>query len=486
MTEKSLSNSPLNLIVGKIHQSYTVACDELFMRGYMTQDERMAIGGLIGDLLQNFRTSLVNDIPSLASTVVNPDDVNWVVAEIGSISKIIDEIISPFTQKAGARHSSSDSKALQYIHDKSVALGASCPMMIFKEDSGKYRWVLFSSTAYRDRDGDIVSTKAQEDDCDEMNRTNNFGVLRWWHVGKPYTTVKSDWRSYIAGSGIDLGECDTSVMIKRVRVESGTFYHNEVGERLKEVANELSVSIGFSHPEDEPDREGVFSNVHTFERSLLPKGKQSNYFASIPVIEKESKLMNDNEKAAKLKEHLGAIFGLVMNKAEATDKAAEATGTTFKEGDEKKPDEKKPSGKFGDMDETEAKAFVGKCMDEYMASYDEKRKDKSEKETKQVTDTLEALQVSLKSLQSNDEKIATALNTIATAQKANNDAIKALQGDLPKSLKSLARSEAIDNIIPEVVAKQFAPANQNSDGLGSFLDWAATGNANGNKPPTTG
>src|SRR3990167_152010 len=394
-------------------------------------------------------------------------------SEKNAMQSLVDSILAKF--KAGARHNTGDKKAGQSIHDASVDLDASCPMSLFKQAEGSYRWVLFSSTAYKDRDGEIVSTKAQEDDCEYMDKTGDYGVLRWWHMGSPYAKVKGDWRSWVAGKGIDLGACDFSAMHGRVRVESGTFYNDDVGARFKEIADQLSVSIGFAHPDDEPNAGGIFENTHTFERSLLPAGMQSNHFVSVPLIEKESQM--DDKKENKLKELLGGMAELVLGKAEATDKAAEESGVAFKA--------------IGEWSEADLKAFVKKCMDETMKAHmpepdaDDKAKAAKEAQVKdaQTTKALDAIQTSLKELQGNDEKIAAAIGMLGKMQTANAESIKALQGDLPKSLASLKRSTASDNIIDEKVVEAHVPSLKQDGGFGDFMQFAVTGSANGGKPP---
>lgn len=393
----------------------------------------------------------------------------------GFIAELIDNILAPFAEKAGARHSQTDSDALQLIHDKATELGAECPMMIFKEASGRLRWVTFSSSAYQDKDGEIVSLKAQEADCDALDESSDYGPLRWWHVGQPYTVKVGDYKSWVAGKGLDIGVCDFSGMHGRIRIESGTFHDDRIGVKVKEHADELSVSLGFSHPETEPEATGgVFEHTHTFERSLLPRGKQSNYFASVPVIEKES-TMKDS-KIERFKNLMGEFADLALNKAEATDKAAETAGVAFKEDEARKP--------FAFGSEAEAKAFVKECMNEMMA---DKAKESKEAKAEGDSATLKALgelQTTLKSLQANDEQIAEALNKIGAATKSNSGAIKSLQGDLPRSLKHLARSTAEDNVIDEATVKGNAPQQQKANDGSDFWNFAVTGDSRNAKTPT--
>ena len=186
----------------------------------------------------------------------------------------------------------------------------------------------------------------------------------------------------------------------------------------------------------------------------------------------------DDKKENKLKELLGGMAELVLGKAEATDKAAETSGVAFKA--------------IGEWSESDLKAFVKKCMDETMKAHmpvepdaDDKAKAAKEAQVKEVqtTKALDAIQASLKELQGNDEKIASAIGTLGKMQTANAEAIKALQGDLPKSLASLKRSNALDNIIDEKVVEAHVPSLKQDGGFGDFMQFAVTGSANGGKPP---
>lgn len=138
---------------------------------------------------------------------------------------------------------------------------------VFKEaKSGKYRWILFSSNAFQDRDGEIVSTKALADDVDRADLEGSYGPLRWWHV-----------------PGAELGDCDFNMLYGRTLIESGTFRDDRYAERVKELSSMLQVSIGFKHPADEPDGDGVYHHIRRFERSLLPKGIASNSLTGVIV-----------------------------------------------------------------------------------------------------------------------------------------------------------------------------------------------------------
>lgn len=187
-------------------------------------------------------------------------------------------------------------------------------LSVFKDKSGRYRWILLSSNAYRDRDGEIVSTKALAQDVARADADRDFGPLRWWHV-----------------PGADIGDCDFNILLGRVLVESGTFRSEAIGEAISKAQGTLKASIGFRHPFSEPDREGVFHNIRRFERSLVPAGRAANPFTSLIVQEGDK--MTDEEKLAKLKEleelaGTGALES-VLEAVKGTH--TQAAGVAFKE-----------------------------------------------------------------------------------------------------------------------------------------------------------
>lgn len=191
---------------------------------------------------------------------------------------------------------------------------------VFKDARGAYRWLAISSTAYRDRDREIVSRKALQGAVASGDRSGERGTLRYWHV-----------------PGLDLGECDYQATSHdgRLLVESGTFYRPDYAMALKDRGAGYGVSIGFMHPPDQPDRDGVFHDITIFERSITPPGKASNPFTSITT--KESRMLTP-DKEAQLATLLGGRESAAYKAATAqmaqTDKTAQESGVTFKEAPE--------------------------------------------------------------------------------------------------------------------------------------------------------
>lgn len=139
-------------------------------------------------------------------------------------------------------------------------------LTVFKDAQNEYRWVVTASNAFIDKDRQIISRAALQADVERTDQfaTKDYGPLRWWHVGVP------------DGPGLDIGTCDFRMLHGKMLIESGTFKTPALAEAVKQVADQLEVSIGFKHAASEPDTSGIFHSIKTFERSLLPSGKASN------------------------------------------------------------------------------------------------------------------------------------------------------------------------------------------------------------------
>lgn len=203
---------------------------------------------------------------------------------------------------------------------------------VLKQADGHYRWISYSSNAYRDHDGEYVSTKALDEDVDRSDQSRDYGPLRWWHVGEWEADNPADWTTYKAGIGMDLGSCDFRMLKGRILVESGTFIDDRIGERIAREAPDLQLSLGFSHPREEPDREGAFYHIKTYERSLLPKGAASNRFTKLVVTE-DSTMASLKEKTLALVALLKDedLVAKVLQDADTIQKEADTQGVSFKE-----------------------------------------------------------------------------------------------------------------------------------------------------------
>lgn len=228
-TSKATAQQVGYVLEAKIHEAFTTASDQLFMRGYLAKDERIALSGIIGDILGSFSEQVGTRMLVDAKDVVD-------IANKG-------------------HRASNDITNLQ---------------VLYKETSLP-RWLIVSSCNYQDRDKQFVSEEGLRKAVLIGDLTGARGPLRWWH-----TKTK--------GKTLDLGTCDMQLVYKGFLIESGTFVSKAVAEAVSRVASRLRVSLGFIHPRSEPDQSGVFRNIAILERSLLPSGAESNPFTSLTLV----------------------------------------------------------------------------------------------------------------------------------------------------------------------------------------------------------
>lgn len=301
-------------------------------------------------------------------------------------------------------------------------------LQVFKQADGRDRWLIVSSSAFRDRDREIVSTKALEADVARADADRDYGPLRWWHV-----------------KGLDIGDCDFNAMHGRLLVESGTFRDPAFAEMVKQHAGDLAVSIGFLHAETEPDANGVFHHIWRKERSLLPRGKESNLLTFVSVVSKESTMTN--EKVDTLKELVGdpaVVDGLIAGATEV-EKAAEAAGITFKEAGDAQA-----AGAPAGAGET-AKSKTTEPPEEDEMSPDDEAEDVAEGEApatpakkKAKRDTIgamsmeefagrmgEAFKASMAAMVESQKATTAAVEKLVTNFVALDERLKALEGEQP-------------------------------------------------------
>lgn len=391
---KSLYNTPLNLLVAKVHRAYTTAADELFMRGYISQDERKGFGKLIGDFLGSLRDGVMSQFPGMATTMVSPSDV-----------------------------------------DEVAATKQFSPLTVYKAADGAYRWVLISSNAFEDRDGEIVSQKALEADVSRADADRDYGPLRWWHI-----------------PGADIGACTFNMMHGRMLVEGGTFKSAAIAEMVQRHSGELGVSIGFTHPPAEPDNAGVFHTIRRFERSLLPQSIASNPFTAVTFASKESNMPTLGEKIKAFATFMSVTDETargMLAVAESAEKSALDANTRHKAA--KADDEEKPAGeeaekpfppKDGEDDEEKKKktksadvpAVIGDMTPAEFTTF-------LATALKEFSDRLSTLETTSRTKAASDAEQAKALKTYddkldklaATVDEALTG-VKELKGELPRVL----------------------------------------------------
>ena len=205
-------------------------------------------------------------------------------------------------------------------------------LAVFKDRSGRLRWITRTTTAFQDLDGEILSTDALERASQRMKARGRYGPLRLWHIGDP----RPDDPENPAGPGLDVGDCDTSVLVGYTLIESGTFHDERIGQAIAAKADAWEVSPGFFYDPDWRGPDGVFSDIDPFERSLVPSahGRASNRFTGLAVQVKEFRMkMSEAEKQRRIKAleaELGVPLEVVDQQRQAAEKSALESRVAFK------------------------------------------------------------------------------------------------------------------------------------------------------------
>jgi len=258
-------------------------------------------GSPLGNYLRQRRQAKGWSLPRLANVVgCSPSALGQI--ERGEITTPSDRLLLALARALIIPKNDLDS----LLAAKSLRPG----LIVFKDSNGRYRWVMVSSSAYRDRDGEIVSTQALKQAVAQLDASGEHGPLLWWH-----TPIK-------------IGQTDFGMVYGRMLVESGNFINERVGEIAAQKAAKLGGSIGFKHPAYEPGPDGTFNIISIFERSLLPVEKAANIFTSLFTV-KETVMNTD-----KIKEFINLVgpaeAAKLLGDISATDKSAQQAGFVYK------------------------------------------------------------------------------------------------------------------------------------------------------------
>lgn len=106
---KSKATTVGEILQAKIHQGFTVAADEIAIRGYLSTEERIAISKAISVSLETFRGALD---PAVASREIEAGDVDWIASKTVSLD---DEALNALTFDD---HSNSVLTAVRGLHKR--------------------------------------------------------------------------------------------------------------------------------------------------------------------------------------------------------------------------------------------------------------------------------------------------------------------------------------------------------------------------------
>lgn len=173
-------------------------------------------------------------------------------------------------------------------------------LRVFKTDAGDFRWVGVSSSAFEDRTGETVATKAI--DYSIKAAKGDFGELRIYHL-----------------PGTRVGTCDSSLRIGMFLIESGTFDNTDMAEQVRSTVNtdpeKYGLSIGFKYrPSDLVDDR--YEKIRIFERSIVEEPDAAALFTNIRLMSSSVEVISmekQEELVTKLAEMLGGNKDLAQD-----------------------------------------------------------------------------------------------------------------------------------------------------------------------------
>ena len=195
---------------------------------------------------------------------------------------------------------------------------------VFKDDKGADRWLAITTTAYEDKDREIISRNAIKEAVEVGDKTGKRGPLLYWHV-----------------AGLPMGECDFQAQGgpgDRFLIEGGTFRSKamaQLGQKLSDSGYQMSP--GFIHTDDQPSN-GVYDHILIYERSAVPPNRAANYFTRYATAKEEKvlapeKIAEYREKAAGNAEAIAMLDALLAT-AQKDDDQAQARNVVYKEAPE--------------------------------------------------------------------------------------------------------------------------------------------------------
>jgi len=300
----------------------------------------------------------------------------------------------------------------------------------YKSLDGKPRWLSVTTTAFKDRQAEILSTFSLEQDVARSyksiaeGRATDHGPLLFWHTP------------------IELGRCDWRHVEGHSLIESG-YFHSEKEASYVKPSDQMSP--GFYHLLAEPDTAGVFRHIAVIERSVTPARRAANPYT---LITKEADVPNITPEKAKEYLDRGGEEGLLASLLAAqaqTEDTLIAAGVSHKampaavavEPDEGTPDEEAQDAATGEMDEAGGSLFsaedapfledvIGRVLDArlapVMAALDIQ---------KTVAGHMQALQQSYAKKEAADKTTSEQLAALVQQNVALEMRLKELEGDQP-------------------------------------------------------
>lgn len=145
------------------------------------------------------------------------------------------------------------------------------------EVGGDRYLVLWTSNAFKDREGEIFSTKAWEDYVARRDQSGRKDRVWFWHVkGSDFGDVV--WQGMVGRMLVEIAKVDSTV-------RGDKMYHaiTHPADFGDVVPHGWGTSHGYAYRKDDKSG-GVYRFVEKFETTVLPKHRASNLFGGIKEV----------------------------------------------------------------------------------------------------------------------------------------------------------------------------------------------------------
>lgn len=203
----------------------------------------------------------------------------------------------------------------------------------------RLRWFSLVSNNFYDRDNEVFTEQSHRDYVDYVEATKDFPELWVWHT-----------------PGTRFGSCDFVDYADNFLIASGLIDEGaEVGaQSLVNSKERIGVSHGYKYRMSDKKEDGSYAHYRTFEVSVLPAHRASNYVTMWHMQSNKEDLMSLREdKKAFLVEHFGAEKAeRIEAQLEELSKEIVGSGVRFKEiFDSPEPEEEAVLDDDGDDDD---------------------------------------------------------------------------------------------------------------------------------------
>lgn len=359
-------------------------------------------------------------------------------------------------QKQQERYKRYEARAHEYIKKTTKDY----PLITtYKSIDGRPRWLSVTTTAFKDRQAEILSTASLEADVVRSyksiaeGKTTDHGPLLFWHTP------------------IELGRCDWRAVSGHSLIESGYFHSEKEAKLVKETDQ---MSPGFYHSIIDPDPSGIFNYIITEERSITPYRRAANPYT---LITKEADMPGITEEKAQ--EYLARggdpdLLEQLITKQAETEAQLKGLGVAHKddsavvEGADDEEEIAEPTGPMFLAEDFEIarpmfEEIITKALAPIAGLLDME---------KRMSGHVQALQSGYAKKEAEQQTLAEQVTALIAQNAALEKRVKELEGDIPEGVKRapVRASEAINTLSGRTKEVAQSSGPMSDGGLNFFND----------------